>query len=171
MITRPGPLRRPALAAAVATALAITLTGCVADRPGAPEPGWTVGPSAPVASLRDATVYRSPLCSCCHEYEAYLRAAGWTVATVDVDDTAAFKAGRGIPEAAWSCHTVIVEGYTVEGHVPLVAIERLLAERPAIDGIALPGMPAGSPGMPGVQEAPFVVLAIEDGSTSEFGAY
>ena len=116
-------------------------------------------------------MYRSPTCSCCHEYEAILRSAGWTIDTVEIDDTAGFKTARGIPDDAWSCHTMVVGRYLVEGHVPLAAIDRLLERGPAIDGIALPGMPPGSPGMGGVAEVPFEVLAIQAGTLAPFGAF
>ncbi|HET7727079.1 MAG TPA: DUF411 domain-containing protein, partial [Candidatus Limnocylindrales bacterium] len=101
----------------------------------------------------------------------YLRAAGWRVESIPTEDMAAVKARFGLPESAWSCHTAVVDGYAVEGHVPIEAIEDLLAARPSIDGIALPGMPAGSPGMPGVQAAPFLVLAVDGGNPTEFGSY
>lgn len=120
---------------------------------------------------RSMTVYRSPDCSCCHLWADIARAEGWTVATADVIDLASFKAEHGVPVEAASCHTAIVDGYIVEGHVPPAAIERLLAERPDIDGIALPGMPAGSPGMGGVATTPFEILAIDGGALSVFGSY
>lgn len=116
-------------------------------------------------------VYKSPSCGCCHEWEAYLRTHGYTVDSIPTEDMTAVKADRGVPRSAQSCHTAVVGGYVVEGHVPVEAIEDLLAEQPAIDGIALPGMPPGSPGMPGEQEAPFEVLALVDGVTSPFGSY
>jgi hypothetical protein len=116
-------------------------------------------------------VYKSPACGCCHEWEAYLRTHGYEVRSIPTDNMAAVKAERGVPEGAWSCHSAVVSGYVVEGHVPVEAIEDLLADRPAIDGIALPGMPEGSPGMPGIKAAPFEILAIDDGATSPFGAY
>ena len=117
------------------------------------------------------SVYRSPDCNCCHLWAAIAEQAGWTVVTADRPDMAAFKAETGVPEHVASCHTAIIDGYFVEGHVPLAAIERLLAERPAIDGIALPGMPAGSPGMGGVAEGPFEILAISGGEVTVFGSY
>lgn len=117
------------------------------------------------------TVYRSPDCSCCHLWAEIAEQAGWTVVTADKLDMAAFKAEAGVPDRAVSCHTAMIGGYFVEGHVPLAAIERLLAERPAIDGIALPGMPAGSPGMAGVAEGPFEVLAISGDEVTLFGSY
>jgi len=127
--------------------------------------------AAAVADTRLATMYRSPTCTCCHEYEAILRRAGWTVEIEEIEDTAAFKTDQGIPSTAWSCHTLVVDGYVVEGHVPLAAIDRLLERGPAIDGIALPGMPPGSPGMDGVAAGPFEVLAIQAGATAPFGAF
>lgn len=100
-----------------------------------------------------------------------MRAHGWTVRSIETDDMTRVKRQHRLPDASWSCHTAVIDGYVVEGHVPLAAIEDLLAERPAIDGIALPGMPAGSPGMPGTKEAPFQILAVEDGNATPFGAY
>ena len=129
-------------------------------------------PAATAAAMRLAIeVHRSPGCSCCHEWEAYLQAAGWSVRAANDPDIAAFKAGFGLPESTWSCHTAVVAGYAIEGHVPMEAIEDLLATRPDIDGIALPAMPAGSPGMPGVKAGPFEILAVKDGATSLFGLY
>lgn len=145
----------------------------------AASPAWTTAPAVPsvtptasaAAAARVIQVYKSPTCSCCHEWEAYLRAAGYRVESIPTDDMAAVKARFGLPEATWSCHTAVIEGYAVEGHIPIAAIEDLLAARPAIDGIALPGMPPGSPGMPGVQAEPFVVLALDGGTAVEFGSY
>jgi len=138
-----------------------------------PRPGWTSGPTATVAAggALVVDVYSSPTCSCCHEWVAYFRAHGYTVRSISTDDMAAVKAEHGVPQEAWSCHTAVVSGYAVEGHVPVAAIESLLAERPSIEGIALPGMPPGSPGMPGVKEAPFEVLALADGAATPFGSY
>ena len=152
---------------------ALVLAAC-SSAPSAP-PDWTSGsaPPAPgaVAAVKVIEVYKSPTCSCCHEWEAYLRGLGYTVKSVPTDDMAAVKAQYGPPQDTWSCHTAVIAGYAVEGHVPVEAIEDLLAERPAIDGIALPGMPPGSPGMPGVKEGPFEVLAVKDGVASPFGSY
>lgn len=100
-----------------------------------------------------------------------MTAHGFTVHSMPMDDMAAVKRERGLPQASWSCHTAVIDGYVVEGHVPIEAIEALLADRPAIDGIALPGMPAGSPGMSGQREGPLEVLAISDGVTTPFGTY
>jgi hypothetical protein len=149
----------------------LLLAGCSAAAPASPS-AWAYGPPAPsAAAALVVDVYKSPTCGCCHEWEAYIRAQGYEVRSIPTDDMAAVKAERGVPEAAWSCHTAVVAGYVVEGHVPFEAIEALLASRPAIDGIALPAMPDGSPGMPGVKAAPFEILAIDEGATSPFGAY
>lgn len=128
-------------------------------------------PSDVAIGERTMTVYRSPDCSCCHAWADIARRAGWAVATVDVTDISAFKDEHGVPSTAQSCHTVLIGDYFVEGHVPMTALDRLLAERPAIDGIALPGMPAGSPGMGGLQADPFEVLAITNGVAAVFGSY
>lgn len=149
---------------------ALLFGGCTGS---AMPPGWTAAPDAPgpVAAARVVEVYRSPTCSCCHEWEAYMRRHGWTVRSHEIADMNRVKHEHGLPEATWSCHTAVIDGYVVEGHVPVTAIEHLLASRPAIDGIALPGMPAGSPGMTGVREGAFQVLAVDDGEMSAFGAY
>lgn len=121
--------------------------------------------------LQDAStvMYKSPTCGCCDSYADVLASRGVKV-DVEADDEAVAQAKRqyGVPSAAVSCHTIVMEGYVVEGHVPLEAIEALLDERPDIAGIALPGMPPGSPGMPGTKQAPFEVLQFGDGSLSPF---
>jgi hypothetical protein len=128
-------------------------------------------PSDDVLATRVATMYRSPTCACCREYEAILERAGWLVDVVEIDDTAAFKTEHGIPEVAWSCHTMVVGDYLVEGHVPIDALDDLLERLPAIEGIALPGMPAGAPGMGGDGDGPFEVVSFEGGTTASFGTY
>ena len=101
-----------------------------------------------------------------------MRMAGWMVDSRPTQDMAARKAELGIPSSAGSCHTSVIQGYVVEGHVPLAAVQRLLRERPDIRGIALPGMDAGSPGMEGQAVTPFLVMAIgHDGSVSSFGSF
>ena len=151
----------------------LILAACSAA-PAAP-PAWTYPAATPdpgaVAHAKVIEVFKSPTCSCCHEWEAYLRDLGYTVKSVPTNDMAAVKAEHGLPQETWSCHTAVIAGYAVEGHVPVEAFEDLLRERPAIDAIALPGMPAGSPGMPGVKEGPFEVLAVDDGTTRDFGSY
>lgn len=163
------------LAAAIVVALAVACSSDEASTHGTPaarpstETIPTAGPAGSVAPEDAAViVYRTPTCGCCAEYEGYLEDEGFPVDDVTVDDLSSIKDDLGIPEDMWSCHTSFVGDYFVEGHVPVEAILALLSERPAIDGIALPGMPAGSPGMGGDKEGPFVVYAITDGQTEEF---
>lgn len=99
------------------------------------------------AALPAATVYKSPTCGCCEEYIRYLESNGLAVTAVNRSDMDAVKARYGVPRNAQSCHTMQIGGYIVEGHVPVGAIRKLLAERPRIKGIAVPGMPTNSPGM------------------------
>ncbi len=150
----------------------LLVAACSGATPAAPSWSFPPAPSqTAVAEARVVTVYRSPSCTCCHEWEAYMANHGFTVRSMSVDDMAAVKLEHGVPLDASSCHTAVVDGYVIEGHVPAEAVEALLAERPAIDGIALPGMPTGSPGMPGEPAGPLEVLAIADGTTSSFGTY
>lgn len=117
--------------------------------------------AAPATALATtATVHKTPTCACCDSYVEYLEAGGIDVDVVDHDSMAPLFRDAGIPRTMASCHTAEVGPYTVVGHMPTEAIERLLAERPMIRGITLPGMPAGSPGMPGEQQAPFTVYRI-----------
>ena len=83
-----------------------------------------------------------------------MTAHGFTVESTEEADLSAFKEARGVPRDAWSCHTAVIDGYTVEGHVPVEAIEDLLTDRPDIDGIALPGMPPGRLGCPARRRRP-----------------
>lgn len=151
----------------------LLLAACTSSSPPFPAveapPVTAAGSEAPAAKV--IKVLKPPTCSCCHEWEAYLRGLGWVVESVPTDDMMAVKAAYGLPRDAWSCHTAVVAGYGVEGHVPVEGIEDLLRERPAIDAIALPAMPPGSPGMPGVKEAAFEIIAIDDGRTTSFGQY
>jgi hypothetical protein len=108
-------------------------------------------PPAP-AQARDAIVYKSPTCGCCKGWATYLQRNGYTVTMVDRDDMDSVKDGLGVPEAMRSCHTAKIDGYVIEGHVPVEAIDKLLADKPKVTGIAAPGMPSGSPGMSGPKE-------------------
>lgn len=85
-----------------------------------------------------------------------------------IDDTSAVKVEYGIPEELWSCHTTLVDGYYIEGHVPIDVVLKLLDELPDIDGIALPGMPSGSPGMDGEKDGPWVIYAVSGETFQEF---
>ena len=93
------------------------------------------------------TVYKTPSCGCCVKWVEYLQKEGFEVKAVNRDDLAPIKQRAGVPPAMSSCHTALVDGYVVEGHVPAQAIRKLLQERPDTLGLAVPGMPANSPGM------------------------
>jgi len=97
-----------------------------------------------------------------------MRAEGFGVESVVTDDVAAIKDDLQIPDEMRSCHTAIIGEYFVEGHVPAEAIQKLLEEQPEIDGIALPGMPQGSPGMGGEKSEPFVIYSVSNGLVAEF---
>lgn len=127
--------------------------------------------SAP-ALAADITVYKSPWCGCCSKWADHLQAKGHTVTTKNMENLDAIKKLAGVPEGLQSCHTAMVEGYVLEGHVPAKDIERLLAERPNAKGLAVPGMPVGSPGMEGGAPERFdVMLFGTDGSTSVYARY
>ena len=99
------------------------------------------------AAATRVVVYKSPTCGCCVKWVDYMRAAGFQVVVRDTADMTPIKRASGVPASAESCHTAQVGGYVVEGHVPVEDIRKMLRERPAIAGIAAPGMPVGSPGM------------------------
>ena len=120
------------------------------------------------------TVYRSASCGCCTSWGSHIASAGFRIEEHVIEDMAAVKKARGVSPQQASCHTAVVEGYVIEVHVPASAIQRLLKERPKIRGLAVPGMPMGSPGMElaGVEAERFEVLAIDhDGTTSVFARY
>lgn len=115
-----------------------------------------------MALAQAATMYKTPWCGCCLGHAEYLEDHGFEIEIVELqpDELSALKSERGIPARQGGCHTLIVEGYVVEGHVPVEAIEALLEKRPDITGLSLPGMPAGSPGMGGEKSAPFSIEVI-----------
>lgn len=115
-----------------------------------------------------ATLYRDPNCGCCGEHARYLRQHGYAVRIVPENDITSIKRKYGVPDNLASCHTTIIGDYVVEGHVPVSAIQKLMTERPRIAGIALPGMPMGSPGMPGPKEGIFMIYAFSDSDTRVF---
>lgn len=116
----------------------------------------------------EVVVYKSATCGCCNAWVAHLRSHGFRVTTHDVADVAAVRRGAKVPEGLASCHTATVGGYVVEGHVPARDIERLLASRPRVDGLAVPAMPIGSPGMDyGARRDPYDVLAYSSAGQSE----
>lgn len=128
--------------------------------------GFWLASAAP-APAGEITVYKSPSCGCCKEWVAHARRAGFRVTEENVASVAPIKAQHGVPDRLASCHTSVVGGYVFEGHVPLDLVERLLDERPAVVGLAVPGMPAGSPGMEGAGKELYDVLTFtSDGGTA-----
>lgn len=118
-------------------------------------------------------VVKTATCGCCSKWVEHMRAAGFTASVKDVEDAELqeYKRKHGVPDAAKSCHTARVGGYTIEGHVPASEVRRLLAERPQVVGLAVPGMPLGSPGMEvsGVKPHPYDVQTFDaSGRTKVF---
>ena len=117
-------------------------------------------PLRAIAAPVQATMYKNPQCTCCEGYAAYLRQNGFEVDVKPTNDLAEISQKAGVPEKYQGCHTMFVDGYVVDGHVPVEIVRKLLSERPAIAGITLPGMPAGSPGMTGQKTQTFVIYAV-----------
>jgi hypothetical protein len=116
------------------------------------------------ATAATIEVAKSPNCGCCAEWVEYLRINGFTVRVTDTEDLNPVAHRHGVPDELRSCHTATVEGYALEGHVPVADIRRLLAERPQAAGLAVPGMPIGSPGMEqGGMKDPYDVVAFTKG--------
>lgn len=143
-----------------------------ADSADAPTPVVSEGEAgAVVPAGTEMVVYKSPTCGCCEMWIDHVEEAGFTVDAEDVQDLRPVKAENGITPELSSCHTAIVEGYVIEGHVPADVIARLLEERPDIRGLTVPGMPIGSPGMEQGTPQPYDILAIgRDGSTSVYAS-
>lgn len=118
-------------------------------------------------ATKTATLYKNPQCGCCEGYADYLRDNGFKVTVKPTHDLNAISRQAGVPENFQGCHTMIVDGYVVDGHVPVNVVNRLLSERPDIRGITLPGMPLGSPGMNGAKTAPFTIYAIPGSKSPE----
>lgn len=117
----------------------------------------------PVVSAAEVTVYKDPNCGCCSKWVDHLRANGFAVKSHDVQDVTPYEVRHGVPQHLGACHTAVVEGYAIEGHVPAQDIKRLLQERPNVQGLAVPGMPVGSPGMehPGGIKHPYAVVTFD----------
>lgn len=115
-----------------------------------------------------AKLYKNPNCVCCDKYADYLESKGMDVEVIESQNLNQVKASAGVPSSLAGCHTLMLGDYIIEGHVPFVAVERLLTEQPDIDGIALAGMPQGSPGMPGPKQSPFEVMSFDDQATTLF---
>lgn len=140
----------------------LALAGCLGG-PGGDE--WVFEGTLPVASAHQ---YSAPGCGCCGAYADYLRESlEVELSESTPDDVAASKREHGVPRDLRSCHTLVLDDYVVEGHVPVEVIARLFEEAPDIDGIALPGMPAGSPGMSGMKQGTFVFYVLGGSRTGE----
>ncbi|WP_456371062.1 DUF411 domain-containing protein [Geoglobus sp.] len=117
---------------------------------------------------RVVTLYKTESCGCCEKYVEYLVSSGFVVNVVNVDDLKSEFVRRNVPEEMYSCHLSETGGYFVVGHVPVEAIEKLVEDKPEIRGIALPGMPPGSPGMPGEKQGQFVIFSLRDDGVGVF---
>jgi len=107
-------------------------------------------------------MYKTPGCGCCEDYAKYLRQHGFIVTVKPTPNLTQVSRQNGVPEKLAGCHTTMIGGYFVEGHVPVSTINKLLSERPKIKGISLPGMPEGSPGMTGRKTEPFTIYEISE---------
>lgn len=118
------------------------------------------------------TVYKDPSCGCCKNWIAYLIKHGYRVDAKDAPNMPEIKHSLGVPDGLTACHTAVVNGYLIEGHVPAEDIDRLLAQKPTIAGIAVPGMPMGSPGMDGPRSERYQVLSFDKaGKTKVFASH
>ena len=118
---------------------------------------------AEIAAQPLVIVYKSPTCGCCEDWITHMEENGYVVEAHDTNDLVALKTENHVPSQLQSCHTAIIDGYVIEGHVPAEDINQLLAERPDVTGLAVPGMPIGSPGMEvdGYDAQPFDVIAFD----------
>jgi len=169
----------------LAALLAVALLGCSQAPTPEPVAAESAAPAAAAAAADDApartdaalplvVVHKDPYCGCCNGWIEHLRQAGFPVEARNENDMGPVKARAGVPPGKGSCHTAIVDGYFIEGHVPAEDIKRLLAERPDAKGLALPGMPLGSPGMetPDGRIQPYTVeLVANDGSTTPYARH
>jgi len=133
--------------------------------------GVRADPEQP-AELPVVKVWKTPSCGCCGKWVRHMQDAGFRVEVTDVANVDPIKAANGIPPGLASCHTALVGGYVIEGHVPASDVRRLLKERPDITGLAAPGMPPGSPGMDVPGSPPFDVLSVgKDGKTTVYATH
>nr|WP_245451149.1 DUF411 domain-containing protein [Pseudaminobacter arsenicus] len=127
--------------------------------------------AAGAAAGESIAVYKTPWCGCCHAWAEAVGKAGYQVKTVDLEDLSQIRKQAGVPTEMEGCHVAAIEGYFLEGHVPLEAIEKLLAERPAISGLAVPGMPQGSLGMGEDPAATYQVYAVARDASGPAAVY
>ncbi|MEO0536670.1 MAG: DUF411 domain-containing protein [Cyanobacteria bacterium P01_A01_bin.123] len=148
------------------------LTGCTA-RGQNPKAEASADTAQQAAMAHELTVFRSPTCSCCGLWIEHMQAAGFQVKDEVTEDMTAIKQQYDVPTNLASCHTTIGDGYVIEGHIPAEDVQRLLTEQPNIAGIAVPGMPIGSPGMEsGDYIEPYTVFSFEkNGKTAVFAEH
>lgn len=129
------------------------------------------GQLAKPAALPAVVVYKDPGCGCCKEWVKHMQKAGFAVTAHDTPDMDGIKTSMGVPKALQSCHTAVIGSYLVEGHVPADVVQKLLAEKPVARGLAVPGMPSGSPGMEGGTKDKYdVVLFEKSGKTRTYAS-
>jgi hypothetical protein len=129
--------------------------------------------SSLLAAAPEVSVFKTRTCGCCSKWVDHMKENGFNVKVTDVPSTTEYRQKYGVPERLLSCHTAVVNGYAIEGHVPAADVQRLLKTRAKGKGLAVPGMPIGSPGMEqGPRRAAYSVLLFQaDGSASEFQKY
>lgn len=136
--------------------------------------GALTATAARAAPARALTVYKTPTCGCCGGWVAHMRRNGFAATVIEQVDLTPVRRRLGVPDAVVSCHTAVIDGYALEGHVPATDILRLLAERPQAAWLAVPGMPLGSPGMEvpdGTRDAFDTLLILRDGRTRVFARH
>lgn len=131
---------------------------------------WSIT-SAGAAALPEVTVHRDPSCGCCGAWGEHLRRAGFPVRIVETGNLSSIKQRLGVPADLMSCHTAEVAGFVIEGHVHAAAVRRLLSERPQAVGLAVGGMPAGSPGMEGGSPETYEVILFGPDGRRVFARY
>jgi hypothetical protein len=145
-----------------------TILGAALLIAGAPVAGSQQAKKAPVTTA-EGKVWLSPTCGCCGKWTEHMQAAGFKLTREVTTDLNASPARKQVPESLRSCHTALIGGYVIEGHVPADLVRKLVKEQPKIVGIAAPGMPMGSPGMEGPNPQPYTIVAFKaDGTTYEF---
>lgn len=128
------------------------------------------GGGTATAEAAEMEVWKSPSCGCCGGWIDHMRAEGFTLKVHDVEDVTPVKMQHGVPGEMASCHTAVVDGYVVEGHVPASDVRRLLAERPKATGLAIPGMPQSAPGMD-IPGEPYEVLLFDGDRTQVYARH
>lgn len=117
-------------------------------------------------------IYKNPYCDCCDAWADHMRANGFEVKVQNTGELNAIKQAQGVTRELASCHTALIDGYVIEGHVPAADVQRLLEEGPAVAGLAVPGMPVGAPGMEGPTSQPYNVVSFtKDGKATVYSRY